>query len=179
MRCTVSYPSCSTIDEVDRKLVIDDFVGTWRSAAEYYAAEFLGKKSVGAKTPKGIQKYLNLVIDDAMQANGWEGNDGRFFRGNEWMRVSFRHRMSLGSDLLDAIRMHKSEGFERLTVVAASGEFLKVISPSDAASLCSSEDYQVQIDLNSKVLGIPICVGRLEPVSLLDSETSRIVNGRR
>lgn len=179
MKCAIYYPDCSTIATNKRPESLTFFEGLWKRAAEDYAAEFMGKNAVGARTPKGIQKYLNEVIARSMSENGWRGGEGRFFKDSEWVRVSFRHSMSLGSDLLDALRLFKTEEYERLTIIGASKSFLKLISPSDAGSLCSGEDYRAQIGLNSAIMKIPICVGILNPISQLDRQTNDIVLGKR
>jgi hypothetical protein len=62
------------------------------------------------------------------------------------VRVTFRHQMSLGSDIIDAIRAHHRAGMELVAIMAASRAFLNVISPNDAAVLTSYEKLKAEVD---------------------------------
>jgi hypothetical protein len=179
MKCDLIYPSFSTFSNPERPTSTRVFEGVWAEAAEDYASEFAGKKSVGASTPRGMQRHLNAAIQKRLFELDWEGADGRFHRGDEWLRVSFRHRMSLGSDLLDAARMHRVEGFSKITLVAAAASFLSTISPADAKALSSAEDFRAQAKLNEFCLEIPLRIGTLEPVSALPTDVTDILRGRR
>jgi hypothetical protein len=179
MKCTVNYPSFSTLEATQRLATLDYFEGVWANAADEYAAEFMGKRSVGGKTPRGMQKHVNAAIQKRLYELGWEGVDGRYHKGDEWLRVSFRHSMSLGSDLLDAARMHFVEGFKKITLIGASESFLATISPADCKALCSADDYRAQAKLNEFALEIPFGIGTLEPVSVLEPSVTEIIRGNR
>lgn len=179
MKCTVNYPSFSTLEGSERLATLDYFEGVWADAAVDYAAEFMGKRAVGKSTPRGMQRHVNAAIHKRFHELGWEGVDGRYHKGDEWLRVSFRHSMSLGSDLLDAARMHFVEGFNKITLIAASESFLATISPADCKALCSADDYRAQVKLNEFALNIPLGIGTLEPVSVLSPDVTEIIRGER
>jgi hypothetical protein len=179
LKCELFYPSFSTLPNENRSRTLDLFEGTWASAAADYYSEFIGKRAVGKNTPRGIQKFLNIVITESLRAQGWTGSEGRYTKESEWLRVSFRHMMSAGSDIMDAARMAKVENYETVTLVSASPEFLKVISPADAGSLCSSEVHRAQVTQNQFALDIPIRLGKLEPTSSLDLSIRDVVFGKR
>jgi hypothetical protein len=179
MKCSLAFPSGSQWPEDDRPPSLPYFEGLWGEAAESYAAEFMGKRAVGKPTPRGIQKFLNSSIELKLSELGWSGVDGRFHKGLEWMRVSFRHYTTIGSDILDAARMARVEGFERVTLIAASSDFMSIISPADAKSLCTSEGYRIQTTLNDFIIDFPMAIGTLEPTSTLDEQVASIVRGAR
>lgn len=179
MKCTVNYPSFSTLDGSERRATLDYFEGVWADAADDYAAEFMGKRAVGKSTPRGMQRHVNAAVHRRFNELGWEGVDGRYHKGDEWLRVTFRHKMSLGSDLLDAARMYYVEGFKKITLIAATPAFLTTISPADCKVLCSVDDFRAQAKLNEFILSIPIGIGTLEPVSLLAPEVTEILRGKR
>lgn len=179
MKCTVNYPSFSTLDGSERLATLDYFEGVWADAADDYAAEFMGKRAVGKSTPRGMQRHVNAAVHKRFYELGWEGVDGRYHKGDEWLRVTFRHKMSLGSDLLDAARMFHVEGFKKITLIAATPSFLTTISPADCKVLCSVDDYRAQAKLNEFILSIPIGIGTLEPVSVLAPDVTEILRGKR
>src|SRR5437660_11907974 len=82
----------------------------WREAAIEFYAERRAKEQRRLRTPKGIQPFLNGVIDRRFEENGWSGTSGRFRKKSTWVRVTFRHQMSIGSDFMDALRLHVKEG---------------------------------------------------------------------
>lgn len=82
---------------------------------------------------------------------------------NSWLRVTFRHQMSLGSDILDAIKVCKKEGMEQAIILAANKSTLQLISPNDANALVSFEKLQSEIWSLNGALDIPLIIGELSP----------------
>ena len=60
-------------------------------------------------------------------------------RNRPWLRITFRHQMSLGSDVVDALKVCRKGGMTEAAILAASDQFLDVISPNDARALVSYE----------------------------------------
>src|SRR5436309_7367856 len=49
----------------------------WREAAIEFYAERRAKEQRRLRTPKGLQPFLNSVIDRRFEENGWSGTSGR------------------------------------------------------------------------------------------------------
>lgn len=137
----------------------------WRDASiRFYAFRDSRIKS-GKSAPKGMQRFLNEIFMQRFLEKGWEGDAGYFFKGNTWVRITFRHQMSLGSDIVDAIKVCKKEGFELAIILAANRLTLNIISPNDAAALVSFEKLQKEVfDLNGAI-DIPLVIGELTPLT--------------
>ena len=105
----------------------------------------------GQWLPKGVQPYLNRLLEARFAAAAWEGRDGRFRKEDTWVRVTFRHQMSLGADFLDAMRLAKKEGVGEVAICAATTTFLTLISPNDAKTLVS---YEKLISLAAELHGV-------------------------
>lgn len=144
------------------KLLCDD---VWKEASVLFAAEREAKMKSGKSAPKGMQRYLNEVITNRFTSNGWIGDAGYFFKERTWIRVTFRHQMSLGSDILDAIKVCKIEGMEQATILAANRKTLDLISPNDAAAIVSFEKLEREILSLNGALDIPLLIGELSPFS--------------
>jgi hypothetical protein len=137
--------------------------GVWETALAQFEASNFVKTSRGSKPSLGVQGQLNDAIDSAFQAQGWSGGEGRYAKGDTWVRVSFRHSMSLGSDFLDAQRQILLEGFEQVALIYAHQQLLKKISPNDGGSLCSFERAALLLhDVESISPSLPIWLGRLD-----------------
>lgn len=124
------------------ELIQDDI---WKEASVSFAAEREAKQRIGKSAPKGMQRYLNEVLEKRFLSKGWLGDSGYFFKESTWIRVTFRHQMSLGSDILDAIKVCKKEKMELAIILAANRRTLDVISPNDAAALVSFEKLKNEI----------------------------------
>ena len=121
------------------KLIGDD---VWKDASIRFSAERDSKIKSGKSAPKGMQRYLNEVLVERFTSNGWYGNAGYFYKNKTWIRITFRHQMSLGSDFLDAIKVCKIEGMEQAIILAANKKTLDLISPNDAAAIVSFEKLE-------------------------------------
>lgn len=137
--------------------------GAWETAVAAFQASNLSRVARGKKPSSGMQSYITDAIDEGFESAGWVGEDGRYSKGKTWVRVSFRHAMSLGSDFLDAQRQLKLENFEQVALVYAHHALLKRISPNDGGSLCSFERGALLVhDLEKISPGIPVWLGRLD-----------------
>ena len=86
-------------------------------------------------------------------------------KDSTWVRVTFRHQMSLGSDIVDALKVCKKEGITLAIILAASRESLNIISPNDASALISFEKLQREIISLNGAMDIPLLIGELTPKS--------------
>ena len=143
--------------------------GVWSEAAVSFYAERSAKVRSGKRAPKGMQKMLNRVIGHHLTQAGWEGDGGYYFKNRTWVRVTFRHQMSLGSDLIDALKVCKKEGMELAIILAANAETLRTISPNDCNALVSFEKLQNEVMSLDGALDIPLVIGSLVPASEVPS----------
>lgn len=139
--------------------------GIWHEASVDFIAERDAKLRAGKTAPKGMQKYLNKVLVEHFRLAGWDSSDGYFCKGNTWVRVTFRHQMSLGSDFLSALKVCKLEGVEFAMLLAANRATLDTISPNDAAGMVSFEKLQREAVSLDGALDIPLVIGELTPKS--------------
>ena len=153
-------PTPETTEAIE--LLQDD---VWKEASVMFAAEREAKMKSGQSAPKGMQRYLNDVITKRFTSNGWIGEAGYFFKEKTWVRVTFRHQMSLGADILDAIRVCKKEGMQQAVILAANRKTLDLITPNDAAAIVSFEKLEREIMSLNGALDIPLLFGELTPMS--------------
>lgn len=73
--------------------------------------------------------------------------------------------MSLGSDILDALKVCKKEGIEQAVILAANRKTLNIISPNDAAAIVSFEKLEKEILSLYGALDIPLLIGELTPLT--------------
>lgn len=144
--------------------------GVWRDAAIAFYAQRSARIKRGLSAPKGIQAELNRTIESRFKAAGWDAMDGRFLKDSTWVRVTFRHQMSLGSDILDAARLHVKDGLAQVAILAAEGSFLRIITPNDAAVLVSFEKLKVAVAELDGVIQVPLMIGALSPISDLPAD---------
>jgi hypothetical protein len=144
------------------------FEGSWGQAiAEFNAANSV-RRSQGVKEALGMQSSLNNVLGDVMSRAGWAGSDGRFSEGESWIRFSFRHSMSQGSDFFDAQKQLHGEGFNCVGLIYAPNQILTRISPRDGNSLCSFERASLEMrEMEEMFPHLPIWLGRLTPTDYL------------
>jgi len=160
--------ACQTDETREAVELLKDNV--WQEASVIFAAERETKLKAGKSAPKGMQRYLNEIIINRFTSNGWIGEAGYFFKNKTWIRVTFRHQMSLGSDILDAIKVCKKEGMEQAVILAASRKTLDVISPNDAAAIVSFEKLEREIINLNGAIDIPLLYGELSPFSSASSD---------
>lgn len=137
----------------------------WADASVRFYAERDAKVRTGQRAPKGMQKTLNTLIEEKLLDAGWEGDSGYYVKGDTWARVTFRHQMSIGSDLIDAIKVCKKEGIRLAIIIAASRETLKTVSPNDFNALVSFEKLQNEVLSLEGALDIPLLIGELVPIT--------------
>lgn len=137
----------------------------WAEASLAFYAKRNAKIASRARAPKGMQRTLNELLVKKFDANGWAADSGYFMKGETWIRVTFRHQMSLGSDFIDAQKVCARSGVKLAIILAADLQTLKTISPNDAAAIVSFEKLQnAVIDLDG-VINIPLLYGKLTPSS--------------
>ena len=144
------------------KLLGDD---VWSKASVVFYADREAKLKAGKRAPKGMQATLNTVIHEKFIDACWEGDAGYYFKNRTWVRVTFRHQMSIGSDIIDAIKVCKKEGMELAMILAANRATLDVVSPNDAAALTSFEKLQNQVFSLDGAVDIPLVIGELTPMT--------------
>lgn len=151
----------------------------WAQAADAWKRTRDGAQKAGKIPPQGIQSTLNELVDDAMEKNGWEVEGGRCWKDGTWVRVTFRHVMSLGSDLVDAMVAHSKRGATQTCLIAANGSFLRQISPNEVNSLCSYEKFrELLFDLKGAV-NFPLVLGKLIPSNPLPADLQAAVDKPR
>lgn len=137
----------------------------WKEASIRFSAEREVKLRAGKSAPKGMQRYLNEVLTEHFSEKGWDGDSGYFFKNKTWIRITFRHQMSLGADILDAIKVCKIEGMEVAAILAANKSTLTVVSPNDASALVSFEKLQSEVLSLNGAIDIPLLIGELTPLT--------------
>ena len=135
--------------------------GSWSAACEAYAAKYWACEALGKKPPMGVQPFLNSVLDERFKEAGWVGGDGRYTKSDTWFRVTFRHQMSLGSDLIDGLLLAKKEGIKQIVVAAAAPDFAKIITPRDANSSVNFEKLDAYFARAKDLYTIDAAIGRL------------------
>ncbi len=153
--------------------------GVWREATNLFLAETESALKRNKKPPSGIQKYLNEVIDERFIQNEWDGEDSRFIKRDTWIRVTFRHQMSLGSDFLDALRLIRTEKINQCILLAADEDFLRLITPRDWRSICSFQKASALAVQLEKPFPAPIIIGELKPDSKISQRAHELVYGVR
>lgn len=141
----------------------------WKDASIRFYAVRKAKINNGKSAPKGMQKYINEILDEKFQKAGWEGSSGYYFKNKTWIRITFRHQMSLGSDFINALKVCRKEGMELAVIIAANKETLKIISPNDAGAIISFEKLLNEMMSLNGVIDIPLIIGELEPLTQVPS----------
>ena len=151
----------------------------WAESCVLFYAERDAKIRAGKRAPKGMQSTINEVIANKLIARGWEGDLGYFVKGHTWVRITFRHQMSIGSDIVDAIKVCKKEGMDLAIILAANRHTLGTISPNDAGALTSFEKLQGEIWSLDGAIDIPLVIGELSPASAPSQAISDELQKRR
>lgn len=145
----------------------------WKDASIRFYAERDTKLRAGKSAPKGMQRFLNEVLCEKFNSRHWDGDSGYFFKKDTWVRVTFRHQMSLGSDILDAIKVCKLEGMELAIILAANRKTLDIISPNDAAAIVSFEKLENEVLSLNGAIDIPLLIGELTPLTRASEDINR------
>lgn len=137
----------------------------WADASTRFYAERDAKLRMGKRASKGMQATLNKLLVEKFEGEGWYADSGYFIKEDTWVRVTFRHQMSLGSDIIDAQKVCARSGIKLAMILAANRETLDIVSPNDAAALVSFEKLEREIlDLDG-VIDIPLVYGKLTPLT--------------
>ena len=145
----------------------------WRDASILFYAARDTKVREGKSAPKGMQRFLNEVLTQRFDEKGWEGDSGYFVKEKTWIRITFRHQMSLGSDFLDALKVCKKEGIELAIILAANRKTLQLISPNDAPALVSFEKLMNEVMSLDGAMDIPLIIGELTPLTSASTDINR------
>jgi hypothetical protein len=180
MKVAIQKPAWNQDPLTDESIeAISLLSGVWRDACSSFAATSEMRIANNKKPPMGIQQFINDEIDERFLSAGWEGKDAKFRKNDTWVVISFRHQMSLGSDLYNALLLWKKEGIKQVLLLAGTLDFLKIITPLDANTLTSFERYATAISQLNGTFNPPLIIGALEPSSKLDGSVGELVFGNR
>lgn len=180
MRIEIKKTSfCNDDLTVEAKEAMKLVEGAWSEACGHFVAIRAVQKQAGEVKLFGIQKSINHVLTERFTEAGWDGSDSRFRKNSTWVRFTFRHQMSLGSEILDAIKVANKEKITQCFLISAPNDFLQVISPKDAGSLTSYEKLVNELATLENVISVPLILGALVPVSALSSQVRDEVYGPR
>ncbi len=157
-----SVPSLTKEFQEAIEIIGDD---VWKDASIRFYATREAKLNNGKPAPKGMQKFINELFDEKFEKAGWDGDSGYYFKNKTWIRITFRHQMSLGSDFINALKVCKKEGIELAVIIAANRETLNIISPNDAGALVSFEKLLNEMMTLDGVTDIPLMIGELTPLT--------------
>ena len=163
----------------ESKEVLSLVNGVWSEACGHFVAIRAVQRQSGGVKLLGIQKSINHVLNERFLDAGWSGQDSRFRKNSTWVRFTFRHQMSLGSEIIDAIKVAKKEKITQCFLISAPHEFLQIISPRDAGSLTSYEKLVNELATLENVISVPLILGALVPISSLSSQVREEVYGPR
>lgn len=145
----------------------------WREASIKFYAVREAKLNNSKSAPKGMQRYINEILDSKFAEAGWDGDGGCYFKNKTWIRITFRHQMSVGTDFLNAMKVCKREGVELAVIIAANKETLKIISPNDAAAIISFDKLLNEMVSLEGVIDIPLVIGELTPLTKAPEAVSK------
>lgn len=176
--CAPPWESPALTEEAKEAI---DIIGSdvWKDASIRFYALRDSKSKSGKSAPKGMQRFLNEVLVERFNDKGWEGEAGYFFKGETWIRITFRHQMSLGSDIVDAIKVCKKQGMKLAIILAANRQTLNIISPNDAAALVSFEKLQKEIFDLDGAIDIPLVIGELTPMTKASQDINEELRKQR
>ena len=84
-----------------------------------YDQESEMRKAEGKGPRPGKQSCVNKVLKEKFQNAGWDCGSSYFKKNGTWIRVSFRHYQTIGSDILEA--MHQCINCDAKLAVIAVG----------------------------------------------------------
>jgi hypothetical protein len=155
-----------------------DLEDIWQVAARNYVSKYEALRAHGKKPPQGAQAFINSQLESTLSDRGWEGTDGRFVKDGVWLRITFRHQMSLGSDFMDALLLAHREQLKGLVIAAPSLDFAKVITPKDANSITTYEKLEEYFARAVELFQVPIAIGRLSPIGNIENKIQEVLISR-
>jgi len=141
--------------------IFESVSNIWAQSAGDFYARHVAAVARGIKPPLGIQPFINNRLDAELPASGWEGSEGRFTKDSTWLRITFRHAMSLGSDFMDGLLLAYREGIRVAVIAAPSIEFAKLVTPKDAGAIVTYERIEEYFSRAHPLFQIPLVIGRL------------------
>ena len=139
-------------------------IGSGTTAAA--KAQYNQIKRKGESVPKGMQSSINKVLDAKFEYAGWAVKDGRYLKNGTYVRITFRHAMSMGTDILDVMKACAKDDVRLAVILACGLDGLRKIAPSQASSMVSFEKLSHEIQELDGVVDIPLMIGELIPKSL-------------
>ena len=139
-------------------------IGSGTSAAA--KAQYNQLKRKGDSVPKGMQSTINKLLDAKFEAAGWAVKDGRYSKDGTYVRITFRHAMSMGTDILEAMKECTKNDAQLAVILACGLEALRKIAPSQANSMVSYEKLSLEVQDLDGVIDIPLMIGELIPKSI-------------
>lgn len=151
----------------------------WRLSATDYYARHTAAVALKKKVPLGMQKSINQNLNFELPRAGWDGKEGRFWKDNVWLRITFRHGMSIGSDFMDGLLLAYREGVKVAVIAAPSLAFAKLVTPNDGASLVTFEKLEEYFSRAHPLFQIPLVIGKLSEGGNLERDIQRFLDLRR
>ena len=171
------YEAQPTVELTEACAILGDHV--WREAAIDFYAIRAARLKRGRSAPKGMQSQLNRIIESRFKDAKWLVAGGRFVKNGTWVRVTFRHQMSLGSDFLDAAKVCAKEGCVQAAILAGESEWLRLVTPNDYRALVTFEKLRIAVAELQGVLDTPLYIGSLSGRSELPEEIVKELRKRR
>ncbi|MGI6033591.1 MAG: hypothetical protein ACOX69_09265 [Coriobacteriales bacterium] len=135
----------------------------WAESSVEFYAERDAKLRNGKRAPKGMQATLNKLLVKKFKEKDWLADSGYFLKKDTWVRITFRHQMSLGSDFIDAQKVCALSNVKLAIILAADRQTLDIITPNDSAAIISFEKLQREVIGLNGVIDIPLLYGKLTP----------------
>ena len=133
----------------------------WEDTVETYLTDCATKEAADKRRLKGMQTTMNQLLKERFTAYGWDAHAGHFRKGDTWVRVTFRHQMSLGSDILEAMKVCALKGVELAMIVVGDRDMLNRLAPGQGNSMVSFEGVKHEVETLNGVIDIPLIVGGL------------------
>ena len=164
MKVALDTPPWGSPEPTKELMEAISIIGSGTTAAAKAQYNQLIRK--GESVPKGMQKVINKLLDLKFEKAGWSVNDGRYLKNGTYVRITFRHAMSTGTDILDAMKLCAKDDVVLAALFACSLPALRTIAPSQASSMVSFEKLSAEIRELDGVIDIPLLLGELIPKSL-------------
>jgi len=167
MRAQLFAPPWGVPEMTDAGKEAVEIIGddVWAEASVLFYAERDARLRLGKRAAKGMQGTINRLLIKKFRDSGWYAKSGYFLKDDTWIRVTFRHQMSLGSDIIDAQKVCHRSGIRLAMILAADQATLDIISPNDSKLLVSFEKLEREIIDLDDVIDIPLLYGKLTPLS--------------
>ena len=164
MKTALSMPPWGSPEPTKELMEAIGIIGSGTTASA--KAQYNQLKRKGGSVPKGMQSSINKVLDTKFENAGWSVKDGRYIKNGTYVRVTFRHAMSMGTDILDVLKACAKDNIHLAVILTCDLESLRKIAPSQASSMVSFEKLSHEVQDLDGVIDIPLMIGELIPKSL-------------